>query len=240
MPTSDTTLLAELSTPVDTAIAPLSLGARCRRAFDRVRSNPWLPIVLKALAIGAFMLGFSAIGAASMLAQERGVHLATQLNPDSAVVWLAPTPPETPAPPAGPALPLAPPSAGPQAQPQPVRSRGDSRSVGGAVELRADCGPAGTLCGETDDKEPAPGLTSDGKVILNVASAEVLTRLPGVGVRRAQAIIQLRERLKRFRRTSDLLRVRGIGVRSLKRMLPHLVLDPPKAEAPPPPDPPAP
>jgi competence protein ComEA len=52
--------------------------------------------------------------------------------------------------------------------------------------------------------------------------------LPGVGERRAEAIVKLRARLKRFRRPTDLLRVRGIGVRSLKRMLPHLVLDPPK------------
>ena len=65
-------------------------------------------------------------------------------------------------------------------------------------------------------------------MILNVASAAELTRLPGVGDKRARSIIKLRTRLKRFRRATDLFRVRGIGVRSLKRMLPHLVLDPPR------------
>ena len=84
----------------------------------------------------------------------------------------------------------------------------------------------------TDGGEPrsSRGVTPDGRVILNVASAEELTRLPGVGRKRARAILALRERLKRFRRISDLLRVRGIGVRSLRRMKPHLVLDPPKKE----------
>ena len=76
-----------------------------------------------------------------------------------------------------------------------------------------------------------PGITADGKVILNAASVEELTRLPGVGQRRAQAIAELRTRLKRFRRVQDLLRVKGIGPRSLKRLLPHLVLDPPASAA---------
>jgi competence protein ComEA len=75
------------------------------------------------------------------------------------------------------------------------------------------------------------GIGADGKVILNLASAEELRRLPGVGPRRAEAIVELRTRLKRFRRATDLLRVRGIGPRSLKRMQPHFVLDPaPSAE----------
>jgi competence protein ComEA len=71
------------------------------------------------------------------------------------------------------------------------------------------------------------GLTADGKVILNLASAAELTKLPGVGMKRAEAIVALRIKLKRFRQPTDLLRVKGIGPRGLKRMLPHLVLDPP-------------
>jgi competence protein ComEA len=69
------------------------------------------------------------------------------------------------------------------------------------------------------------GITPDGKVILNVASAEELTKLPGVGMKRAQAIVTLRAKLKRFKSATELLRVKGIGPRGLQRMLPHLVLD---------------
>ena len=65
-------------------------------------------------------------------------------------------------------------------------------------------------------------------MILNTANAEELKRLPGVGEKRAQLIINLRRRLQRFRRPTDLLRVRGIGPKTLRRMLPHLVVDPPK------------
>jgi competence protein ComEA len=81
--------------------------------------------------------------------------------------------------------------------------------------------------------EPTPGgsapvgITPDGKVILNQASADELTKLPGVGAKRAQAIIALRTKLKRFKHPTDLLRVKGIGPRGLQRMLPHLVLDAP-------------
>jgi competence protein ComEA len=79
--------------------------------------------------------------------------------------------------------------------------------------------------------EPAPdagaarGITADGKVVLNVASADELTQLPGIGMKRAQAIVALRTKLKRFKHPTDLLRVKGIGPRGLQRMLPHLVLD---------------
>jgi competence protein ComEA len=62
-------------------------------------------------------------------------------------------------------------------------------------------------------------------VVLNRADSAELQRLPGVGVKRAEAILALRQRLGRFRRPSDLLRVKGIGPRTLERMLPHLVLD---------------
>jgi competence protein ComEA len=74
-----------------------------------------------------------------------------------------------------------------------------------------------------------PGITADGKIILNLASADDLQRLPGVGKKRAEAILALRARLRGFKRMSDLLRIRGIGPRSLKRMLPEMVLDAPKA-----------
>jgi competence protein ComEA len=68
-------------------------------------------------------------------------------------------------------------------------------------------------------------VAGEPRVVLNQANATELQRLPGVGAKRAEAIVQLRERLGRFRRTGDLLRIKGIGPRTLERMLPHLVLD---------------
>jgi len=75
--------------------------------------------------------------------------------------------------------------------------------------------------------------SKDFVVDVNRASAEDFRRLPGIGVRRAQALVALRERLGRFRRVEDLLRVRGIGRKMLQRLRPHLRLDSPDASAPP-------
>jgi len=194
---------------------------------ERLRASTWFPIVGKGVAVTAVMLGFSALGAVSMATTEPGVHVAAQLLPNAPIEWLAPTPGPTPPPPPPP----TPPPPIPAPAPSPSSSEtAPAGSVRRAKPLKAvlTCGENGSLC--EDQKKPPEGVTSDGKVILNVANAEVLTQLPGVGARRAEAIIELRARLKRFRKPSDLLRVRGIGVRSLKRMLPHLVLDPPKPE----------
>jgi competence protein ComEA len=74
---------------------------------------------------------------------------------------------------------------------------------------------------------PATGVTPDGKVVLNVATPSELMRLPGVGQKRAEKIVELRQRLGRFKKLTDLLRIKGIGPKSLRKMLPYLVLDPP-------------
>ncbi len=64
--------------------------------------------------------------------------------------------------------------------------------------------------------------TPDDPVELNTARAEDLRRLPGVGEKRAQAILALRARLPggRFRQIEDLLKVKGVGRAMLKRLHP--------------------
>ncbi len=186
----------------------------------RIARSTWAPLVGRSAAITSGLLLFAGIGIYSAQTRPGGVHVASQMAPDAPVSWLQPSEPEVPAPPAG-------------STPAPPKvARESSPALAGVIDV-APCSTPGTLCKKDEDKGPPPGLTEDGKVILNVAGVEILTRLPGVGARRAEAIVKLRERLKRFRRPTDLLRIRGIGVRSLKRMLPHLVLDPP---APPKPD----
>ncbi|HEX6274835.1 MAG TPA: helix-hairpin-helix domain-containing protein [Polyangiaceae bacterium] len=96
----------------------------------------------------------------------------------------------------------------------------------------SDAGGAATDAAADASSQPdagaPPGLTPDGKVILNRASVDELRRVPGVGPKRAQAIVDLRKKLGgRFKRVTDLLRVKGIGVRSLKKMETHLVLEAP-------------
>jgi len=79
---------------------------------------------------------------------------------------------------------------------------------------------------------PAPGsrtqASADDPVILNTANADDLRRLPGIGEKRANAIVALRTRLGgRFRAVDDLLKVKGIGRATLKRLRPLVRLDPP-------------
>ncbi len=64
-------------------------------------------------------------------------------------------------------------------------------------------------------------------VVLNTATEEDLRRLPGIGAKRASAILALRSRLGRFRAIEDLLKVKGVGRATLKRLRPLVRLDPP-------------
>lgn len=68
--------------------------------------------------------------------------------------------------------------------------------------------------------------SSDDPVVLNSAVEADLRRLPGIGAKRADAILALRARLGRFRAVEDLLRVKGIGRATLKRLRPLLRLNP--------------
>ncbi|MFO0742090.1 MAG: ComEA family DNA-binding protein [Labilithrix sp.] len=71
-----------------------------------------------------------------------------------------------------------------------------------------------------------PASTGD-PVYVNYASAEELRRLPGIGAKRAEAIVALRGRMGRFQRVEDLLRVKGIGRATIKKLRPLVRLDPP-------------
>ena len=66
---------------------------------------------------------------------------------------------------------------------------------------------------------------------MNAADERDLCRLPGVGPSRAKRILELRDKLVRFRSVRQLLRVKGIGPRTLQRMQPLIVLDPPEQDA---------
>lgn len=182
--------------------APTPPGGRLARLRERYAHSVWAPMALKASAILLFMLALAGVGAASILRGVQGVPVATN-GPVTDDIGSAWL-----------------------ASTRMAAPRKTTKRALASTKPRAS-----TNCGDAGAPVRRRGITADGKVILNIASAEELTRLPGVGDKRARSIIKLRKRLKRFRRATDLLRVRGIGVRSLKRMLPHLVLDPPKTDA---------
>jgi competence protein ComEA len=168
-------------------------------------------VLAKAAGIGFLMLGLGEIGALAM-AQGLSTHDA---------------------------LPVG---SGARRAPSPASWASHASILGGAA-LGGSSAPAPSAAPPASDApSPTPptvsGLTADGRVILNLASADELRKLPGVGQKRAEAILALRQKLGKFKRPTDLLRIRGIGPKRLKQMLPKLVLDPPKET--PAPTPPAP
>ncbi len=121
--------------------------------------------------------------------------------------------------------------------------REPQRASGGAPEPRdpSPVAPPETASPKADGAPPCtasgasagpPAVTSDGRVILNEATVRELTTLPGVGEKRAEAILALRARLGRFDKPAQLLRVRGIGPKSLAKLMPKFVLDRPVEPAP--------
>jgi competence protein ComEA len=63
-----------------------------------------------------------------------------------------------------------------------------------------------------------------GVVNLNTADAEQLQLLPGVGEKRAAAIIDIRSSKGGFKSVEELVEVKGVGAVLLERLRPHLTL----------------
>jgi len=67
---------------------------------------------------------------------------------------------------------------------------------------------------------------SAGVVNITSASAEELTRLPGIGEKKAGAIVEHR-RTHPLKRLEDLTKVKGIGRKTVARLRPYLTLNGP-------------
>jgi len=73
--------------------------------------------------------------------------------------------------------------------------------------------------------ESATAAASAGVVNINTADAEQLSFLPRVGAKVAQRIIDYRKEHGPFRKTTDLMQVKGFGEKSLARLSPYLTVD---------------
>ena len=76
-------------------------------------------------------------------------------------------------------------------------------------------------------EEPeAPGLLEGEVIDLNTATLSDLTRLPGIGEKKGQAILDKRAELGGFQSVDQLLEVRGIGEGILARISPYVTVTP--------------
>lgn len=182
------------------------------RVWARLKQSVWIEPALKLGGMGALLGVLAGIGVVATTYAKPGVPLPEGPRALAAALgtsWLKPVAVDSAAAPAH--------ASG--GRHVPVLAAAPSASAAAAARTESPT-PS-----EVPEGPPPVGITRDGKVILNAASAEELTKLPGVGLKRAQAIVALRTKLKRFKSATELLRVKGIGPRGLQRMLPHLVLD---------------
>ncbi len=73
--------------------------------------------------------------------------------------------------------------------------------------------------------KPAPATPVD----INTASAADLQTVPGIGKALAQRIVEFREKNGPFSQVDDLVKIRGIGEKSIVRLKPYLTVGASKA-----------
>lgn len=64
--------------------------------------------------------------------------------------------------------------------------------------------------------------SDNGKIDVNTAPVSKLTDLPGIGEKKAQAIVDYRNAHGPFAKVSDLTKVKGIGMKMLEKMAPYV------------------
>ena len=73
---------------------------------------------------------------------------------------------------------------------------------------------------------PGVGLAQEapGVVNVNTATIDELVQLPGIGEKRAQAILEMRQARGGFKSVDELLEIRGIGPANLEKLRPHVTV----------------
>lgn len=191
------------------SVAPLG---RSRRACAEPSEGLWTPVIRKAVAVVLGGVALSAIGLVSMAHHPSAARSAELLKASvpgaEPLEWLALNASSTPA------------AAG---QPESVATGSESSTALSTMT-------ASSSSGHSQDRPTQSGILPDGRVVLNLATASELTTLPGIGQKRAESIVALRQRLGGFKKLADLLRVKGIGAKSLRKLEPKITLNPPRSE----------
>lgn len=91
----------------------------------------------------------------------------------------------------------------------------------------APSAPTADDAGEVDDVDDASAPAGEGGVInLNTATVDQLTFLPGIGESKAERIVAFRAK-HTFKRAVELARVKGIGLKSVRKLRPWIRVEGP-------------
>lgn len=218
-----TTSAPPSSSALETASAPLQPAEHGKtRGPCSARGGPsdsvWRPVVTKTLSVAAAMLGLAAIGTVSSLHDARGGLDGNGATSSASSAQRASLLQATDA------LFNGSSAASTEQVLKSEATRAEVMNGSGSASASTSAPPTGSAP-PVGPNNPS-GVTADGKVILNTANAEELDRLPGIGKKTAERILELRARLGRFKKVQDLLRVKGIGAKSLQKLMPLIVLDP--------------
>ena len=184
------------------------LGAALLAHVRGSTGSTWAPVALRALAMAFALVVLAWIGRTAA-ARSSAPALVASLDQDASVVS---------------------PSASTSASSVDRDLWGD----GGAPLAFASLVPPAPAPAGEPPPSPSRGRTRASPtdpVFINHASVDDLRRLPGVGPKRAEAILIVRQRIGKFQRVEDLLRVKGIGRATVKRWRPLVRLDVPDPES---------
>jgi len=98
----------------------------------------------------------------------------------------------------------------------------DSNSSVSEPEVASVTAPAVESASENTQTALPTQDIDNGKIDVNTAPASKLTELPGIGEKKAQAIIDYRNAHGPFTKVSDLTKVKGIGMKMLEKMAPYV------------------
>jgi len=91
--------------------------------------------------------------------------------------------------------------------------------IGGVVSL---CCAAPAAAAPGAPEGASAQVKGQGSVDVNAASEEELVNVPGIGKSLARRIVEFREKNGPYRQIEDLLKIQGIGEKSLQKLRPYL------------------
>ena len=94
-----------------------------------------------------------------------------------------------------------------------------------AIMLLLLCTALPAMAGPDTAAKPAPRAALQGTININTADAAQLTMLPGIGPKTAESIVAYRNSAGPFSTVDDMVKVKGIGRKTLDAIRPFLSLE---------------